>query len=212
MGNAAPGGGAPSDNTTILKRLIERGVLMDASYDELLAQTSRRTTVLTMEPYLLKTESQRRDWRTLLTTIEQRLVLGDKRIGMLAEDLSDYLYERSTGHIGSLMDLIRRGCVRAIRTGKETLNRQLLDTIKIDRTFVQEIGTNPDSLAIVRAVSGMCGSLGIATTAEGVETAEQMRILTDEKCDSVQGFLFSEPVPLSQTHAMFQGGRGARAA
>lgn len=112
--------------------LIERGVLMDASYDELLGQTSRRTTVLTMQPYLLKTESQRRDWRTLLTTIEQRLILGDKRIGMLAEELSDYLYERSTGHIGSLMDLIRRGCVRAIRTGKETLNRQLLDTIKID--------------------------------------------------------------------------------
>ena len=91
---------------------------MDASYDELLAQTSRRTTVLTMEPYLLKTESQRRDWRTLPTTIEQRLILGDKRIGMLAEELSDYLYERSTGHIGSLMDLIRRGCVRAIRTGR----------------------------------------------------------------------------------------------
>ena len=121
--------------------LIERGVLMDASYDELLAQTSRRTTVLTMEPYLPKTESQRRDWRTLLTTIEQRLVLGDKRIGMLAEDLSDYLYERSTGHIGSLMDLIRRDASAPSERQGETLNRQLLDTIKIDSAAERTWGT-----------------------------------------------------------------------
>ena len=51
---------------------------------------------------------------------------------MLAEDLSDYLYVRTTGHIGSLMELIRRGCTRAIRTGVETLNRKLLETVKID--------------------------------------------------------------------------------
>lgn len=113
--------------------LLERGVLMDdASYEEVLAQTSRRTTVLEMTPYSLDTERQRREWRTLLTTIEQRLVLGNKHIGMLAEDLSDYLYIRSSGHIGSLMELIRRGCTRAIRTGSETLNRKLLDMITID--------------------------------------------------------------------------------
>ena len=59
--------------------LLERGVLMDdASYEEVLAQTSRRTTVLEMTPYSLDTERQRRDWRTLLTTIEQRLVLGQQ--------------------------------------------------------------------------------------------------------------------------------------
>jgi hypothetical protein len=105
----------------------------DASYEEVLAQTSRRTTVLEMTPYSLdNTERQRREWRTLLTTIEQRLVLGNKHIGMLADELSDYLYIRSSGHIGSLMELIRRGCTRAIRTGSETLNRKLLDMITID--------------------------------------------------------------------------------
>jgi len=112
--------------------LLERGVLMDASYDELLSQTSRRTTVLAMNPYGIKTDQQRREWHNLLATIEQRLVLGNKHVGMLAEDLSDYLYERSTGYIGSLMELIRRGCVRAIRSGVETLNRNLLDLVKID--------------------------------------------------------------------------------
>lgn len=112
--------------------LLERGVLTDACYDELLSQTSRRTTVLEMKPYQVDTDRQRRDWRTLLTTIEQRLILGDKRVGVLTENLSDYLYERSTGHIGSLMDLIRKGCTRAIRTGAETITRTLLDSVKID--------------------------------------------------------------------------------
>ncbi len=86
------------------------------------------------------------------------------------------------------------------------------DKIKIDRSFVQEVGSNADSLAIVRAVAGLCGSLGIATTAEGVETEDQLRILTEEKCDSVQGFLFSKPVPLAETHALFAALQEARAA
>jgi len=51
---------------------------------------------------------------------------------MLADEMSDYLFIRSTGHIGSLMELIRRGCAKAIRTGTETLNQKLFDTIKID--------------------------------------------------------------------------------
>ena len=47
-------------------------------------------------------------------------------------DLSRYLFARSTGNIGSLMDLIRRGASRAIRTGREVIDRELLDDIRID--------------------------------------------------------------------------------
>ena len=114
--------------------LGERGVLMEGiSYDDaVLAQTTRRTTMLEMRPYGISTERGRRQWRQLLMTVEQRLILGSKRRGMLVDDLSDYLFERSTGHIGSLMELIRRGCPRAIRTRTETLNRELFDSFKID--------------------------------------------------------------------------------
>jgi EAL domain-containing protein (putative c-di-GMP-specific phosphodiesterase class I) len=80
------------------------------------------------------------------------------------------------------------------------------DRIKIDQTFVRELGARADSLAIIRAVAGMCGSLGIATTAEGVETDDQLRILIAEKCDSVQGFLFGRPVPAAETLALFERG------
>ncbi len=107
--------------------LKERGLLIeDYSYDELfLAQTARRTTLLEMRPYEINTERQRRDWRNLLTTIEQRLVLGDKHRGMLAEELSDYLFIRSTGHIGSLMDLIRRGVRPSDSHGNRVSNPQV---------------------------------------------------------------------------------------
>jgi hypothetical protein len=68
----------------------------------------------------------------VLLGIEQALVLANKHPGMLADELSDYLFARSTGHIGSLMDLINRGAARAIRTGAERLTQDLLDAVKID--------------------------------------------------------------------------------
>jgi len=86
------------------------------------------------------------------------------------------------------------------------------DKIKIDQSFVRELGVSNDSLAIIRAVAGMCGSLGIATTAEGVETDDQLRILTDEKCDNVQGYLFGKAVPLAETLALFDRAPFGRAA
>jgi len=100
--------------------------------DAVLAQTGRRTTVLDIRPFLVSTEEGRREWRQLLLAIEERLVLADTTPGMLAEHLSDYLYARSTGHIGSLMTLINRGCQRAVRTGTERLTVSLLDNVKND--------------------------------------------------------------------------------
>lgn len=97
-----------------------------------LAQTARRTTLLGMEPFEVRTEQGRRDWRNMLLALEKRTVLTDKQPGMLADELSDYLFARSTGHIGSLMTLINRGCQRAIRTGTEALTRELMDNVKND--------------------------------------------------------------------------------
>ncbi len=114
---------------------LEAGGLLSEgrSYsDAVLAQTGRRTTVLDIRPFLVSTEEGRREWRQLLLAIEERLVLADTTPGMLAEHLSDYLYARSTGHIGSLMTLINRGCQRAVRTGTERLTASRLDNVKND--------------------------------------------------------------------------------
>jgi diguanylate cyclase (GGDEF)-like protein/PAS domain S-box-containing protein len=71
------------------------------------------------------------------------------------------------------------------------------DKIKIDQSFVRELAERPDSMAIVRAVTGLGASLGVATTAEGVETKEQLERLRGEGCTEVQGYLFSRPIPSS---------------
>jgi EAL domain-containing protein (putative c-di-GMP-specific phosphodiesterase class I) len=69
------------------------------------------------------------------------------------------------------------------------------DKIKIDQSFVRELGTKTDCMAIIRAVTGMCDSLGITATAEGVETAQQLSFLQAEKCTEIQGYLVSKPRP-----------------
>ena len=88
------------------------------------------------------------------------------------------------------------------------------DKIKIDRSFVKDLADRPDCVAIVRAISGLGRSLKITTTAEGVETVDQLDWLRNEGCDEVQGFLFSAAKPAGEIAALFSEfeGRASRAA
>ncbi len=72
------------------------------------------------------------------------------------------------------------------------------DKIKIDRCFVDEVDSRDDNRAIVRAVTGLATTLGMVTTAEGVERADQLEELRREGCTEVQGYYFSRPVPVDQ--------------
>jgi diguanylate cyclase (GGDEF)-like protein len=72
------------------------------------------------------------------------------------------------------------------------------DKIKIDRSFVKSVAADTGCLNVVRAVAAMAHSLGISTTAEGVETLEQLEIVRMEGCTEIQGFLFSPALPASE--------------
>jgi diguanylate cyclase (GGDEF)-like protein/PAS domain S-box-containing protein len=72
------------------------------------------------------------------------------------------------------------------------------DKIKIDRCFVDEVDSRDDNRAIVRAVTGLATTLGMVTTAEGVERADQLEELRREGCTEVQGYYFSRPMPVGQ--------------
>jgi EAL domain-containing protein (putative c-di-GMP-specific phosphodiesterase class I) len=72
------------------------------------------------------------------------------------------------------------------------------DRIKIDRSFVRGLGETDECLAIVRAVSQLGASLGILTTAEGVETADQLERVREQGCTEVQGYYFSPPRPAAE--------------
>lgn len=69
------------------------------------------------------------------------------------------------------------------------------DKVKIDRSFIAEMHTDPYSREIVQAVTGLCRNLAITSTAEGIETAEQAQALKIAGCTQLQGFYFSRPLP-----------------
>ena len=84
------------------------------------------------------------------------------------------------------------------------------DKIKIDRSFVKDLAERPDCVAIVRAISSLGRSLNITTTAEGVETMDQLDWLRAEGCNQVQGFLFSAARPAAEIEQLlFKFGRRA---
>ncbi|MFC7737825.1 EAL domain-containing protein [Roseomonas sp. GCM10028921] len=82
------------------------------------------------------------------------------------------------------------------------LRRFPLDKIKIDKSIVHGIAGGAEAVAIVHAVAGLGISLGVQTTAEGVETPEQLAQVTSEGCTEVQGYLFSPPRPGAETGAL----------
>jgi diguanylate cyclase (GGDEF)-like protein len=69
------------------------------------------------------------------------------------------------------------------------------DKMKIDRSFVMELGSRPDCAAVVRALASLASSLGMITTAEGVETEQQLEHLKNEGCAEAQGYVFCKPCP-----------------
>jgi diguanylate cyclase (GGDEF)-like protein/PAS domain S-box-containing protein len=68
-----------------------------------------------------------------------------------------------------------------------------LDKLKIDRSFIKELGQSPESEIIVRTIIGLAHNLGLSIVAEGVETPQQLSILRDLTCDQLQGYLFGRP-------------------
>src|ERR1700733_12785198 len=85
------------------------------------------------------------------------------------------------------------------------------DKIKIDRTFVKNLSERPQSIAIIRAVTAMSIGLGMKTTAEGVETEQELQTLKEEGCTEVQGYLFSKPVPAVQAAQLLQSRKAMKA-
>jgi diguanylate cyclase (GGDEF)-like protein/PAS domain S-box-containing protein len=83
------------------------------------------------------------------------------------------------------------------------LRRLRIDTLKIDQSFVRDVETSLDDAAIIEAIVALGHSLKLTVIAEGVEFAEQKRILQELNCDQCQGYLFSKPLPAEEFEARF---------
>ncbi len=91
------------------------------------------------------------------------------------------------------------------------LKRFPIDTIKIDRSFVADIATSSDDAEIIRTIINMGQTLQRRVVAEGVETVEQINLLTEYECDEIQGYFFSRPLP-SDAITLFLKEHAAKAA
>jgi diguanylate cyclase (GGDEF)-like protein len=123
--------------------------------------------------------------------------------------------EATLSTLFQLRDLGVRIAMDDFGTGYSSLNYLQcfpFDKIKIDRSFVKDITDGVGSLNIVRAVTAMAQGLGMTTTAEGVETNEQLEIVKAEGCTEMQGFLFSRPVPSDEVDRLLAAPDNARQA
>ncbi|ANB03410.1 bifunctional diguanylate cyclase/phosphodiesterase [Ectothiorhodospira sp. BSL-9] len=86
------------------------------------------------------------------------------------------------------------------------LTRLPLNNLKVDRSFVSGLPHDPGSLAIIRAIISLSESMGFTVTAEGVENLEQVKILMQQSCHTLQGYYFSKPVSADQIPALLGQG------
>ena len=121
--------------------------------------------------------------------------------------------EWSIGSIRALRNLGVKLSIDDFGTGYSSLGylkRFPVDTVKIDRSFVDGLGTDPEDSAIVAAVISLGHALGLEVVAEGVETEQQLAELNALGCESAQGFLFAPPQPAADVEVMITRGRWRR--
>jgi EAL domain-containing protein (putative c-di-GMP-specific phosphodiesterase class I) len=129
---------------------------------------------------------------SLVLEITESMIMGDA--------------EHNVDVLGRLKDLGVRIAVDDFGTGYSNLGylrRFPVDTLKVDKSFVDGLGRNPEETAIVEAVISLARALGLSTVAEGIETTEQLDQLRTLGCELGQGFYFSKPLPADKVGALF---------
>jgi EAL domain-containing protein (putative c-di-GMP-specific phosphodiesterase class I) len=128
--------------------------------------------------------------RYLELELTEGVAMGDAQVAI---GVMDRLHERGI-----------RISIDDFGTGYSSLNylrRFKVYKLKIDKSFVQDIGKDPEGRAIIVAIISLAKSLGLRTIAEGVETDDQLEFLRDQGCNEVQGYYFSKPLPAHEFDA-----------
>ncbi|HJV03302.1 MAG TPA: EAL domain-containing protein [Burkholderiaceae bacterium] len=119
--------------------------------------------------------------------------------------------ERTIVVLSSLKELGVQVAIDDFGTGYSSLaylQRFPIDKLKIDIAFVRDITTNPNDAAIALAIISMAHSLKLRVIAEGVESRPQLEYLRRNRCDEMQGFYFSRPLPAAEMGALVEAGKG----
>lgn len=141
-----------------------------------------------------------------------------KETGLAAHDLCLEITEHTLiGNMEAAIDVMAALQALGVQfsiddfgTGYSSLNylrRLPLHQLKIDRSFVREIPHQSGDMAIAKAILSLSHTLNLTVLAEGVETTEQLNFLQEHDCDEMQGFLFSQPVPVDEVTTLLQTGK-----
>jgi diguanylate cyclase (GGDEF)-like protein/PAS domain S-box-containing protein len=152
--------------------------------------------------------------KTLADTVRSALQASGLSANFLELELTESLVMQSPEEaIDVLHDLKEMGLRLAIDdfgTGYSSLSRLQrfpVDRLKIDQSFVRDIGADPNDAIIARAVISLGHSLGMSVIAEGVSSPEQLAFLRENGCDEMQGYLFSRPVPIEELALLLKENR-----
>ena len=144
---------------------------------------------------------------SIAKTISQALAKFDLAPSLLEIEITEgvmMLNPESSAHtLAELSEMGIRIAIDDFGTGYSSLSylkTYPIDTLKIDQSFVRDITSDPNDLSIVVAIIAMAHSMRLRVIAEGVETEKQLGILSSYKCDCVQGYLFSHPLPADLMH------------
>lgn len=146
-----------------------------------------------------------------LQTIKQALSNFDIKPEQLEIEITESGLMQNEQHAVELLNQIKSLGVRIalddFGTGYSSLAYLLkfpIDTLKIDRTFIRDIDSHPESLKVLESIIGLAKSLNLHVVAEGVETKEQLDLLLQRKCNYIQGFYFARPTEPQQAMAFFE--------
>ena len=139
---------------------------------------------------------------------------GAPQPGIDLEMTESLLMENVAATTRKLQELRERGIMIAIDdfgTGYSSLSylaRLPVHALKIDRSFILAMSDDPDTMTLVQTIISLAHSLNLRVIAEGVELEEQAKLLRLLRCDQIQGYLFSHPLPFEQMTALLEGSGG----
>jgi diguanylate cyclase (GGDEF)-like protein len=187
--------------------VLERACLDLRSWDELCPGNELRITVNVSARQLRDTAVGPQIARVLhRTKVDPRRLVLEVTESLLMDD-----DEAAAATLWQLRGLGIRIAVDDFGTGYSSLSRLVdlpLDDLKIDRTFISELGRSDAGATIINAAVAMAHGLDLNVVAEGVENTEQLEFLQQAGCDQAQGFLFSAPIPAEAVVGMLKCGAG----
>jgi diguanylate cyclase (GGDEF)-like protein len=149
--------------------------------------------------------------KTLVADVVSALTASGLPAQRLEIEITETVMLQDTNMTLETLDQLRRLGVRIAMddfgTGYSSLSylrRFPFNKIKIDQCFIRDMSEEHESMAVLRAITGLGANLGMVTTAEGVETLEQLCRLRAEGCTEVQGYFFSKPKPVEEVANMLQ--------